>query len=65
MSDVRVGQVWASKNTGKWAKVYGEDDHGWMMEWDRWGTDNSKRFAISEAWLMDDYVLVKDAEEAK
>lgn len=60
MSDVRVGQVWSSKNSGKWAKVYGEDDHGWMLEW-----ADGERFAISEAWLTDDYVLVKDAEEAK
>ena len=60
MSDVRVGQVWADKNVGRRHTVLEREDDGWRLSDPHGGT-----FVISEAWLTDDYVLVRDTEEAK
>lgn len=63
MSHVKVGQVWQDKNVGRKHTVIEREDDGWRLSDPPFPYGGT--FVISESWLMDDYVLVKDVEEAK
>lgn len=58
MSEVRVGQVWESKNMGgRWTVLYREADGKWSLH----SEDGRKSRVLPEWMLFDDYVLVKEA----
>lgn len=58
MTEVKPGQVWQEKNSGRnWTVKAPEiDGDGWWMESER-RTDK----IVSEWLIFDDYVLVKEA----
>lgn len=56
MTTVKAGQVWQDKNMGRQHTIIEREDDGWRLSDPFGGT-----FVISETWLLDDYVLVKEA----
>lgn len=56
MTTVKPGQVWASKNNAvRWMAVY-EVNGMWRMQ-----HDDGTEVNVSESYLVDDYVLVREA----
>lgn len=61
-TEVKPGQVWASKNTGSQWKMEHLIDHAGPRWWFMRHVQDNKSLSIPERDLVDDYVLVREAE---